>query len=160
MRVEPFLHFEQKRLSLPCVPELKLVRHTLAGLNFFLKPRCSYQRKCGSETHIVQPAQKTEVAKWSEKKSSYWYSTDGPNRIRIDNAHLATLDYAYETQSKVQLNVGDQTLLASPSTGVLSSGDIHYGLYREPSLNNSEQELFDLGFSFPTDGREQCCQIL
>ncbi|RUS22343.1 hypothetical protein BC937DRAFT_89616 [Endogone sp. FLAS-F59071] len=149
--MNPFLQLDHKprRLSLPCVPELKIVRHTVASLGFFLKPRCSYQ--------TVQNAEATKCA----NMSCYWYSTDGSRRTRIDNVHLSKLDRAYETQSKIELNLGDRTLVASPSTGVLSSGDIHYGLYREPSLHSAERESFELTFRFPCETTtESRCRIL
>ena len=74
--------------------------------------------------------------------ASYWYSTDGMDHKRLSNRHLEILDHAYERRARVEIS-DDQAFsnvaaIADPFLGTMTAGDIHYGLYRNPSLRKSE----------------------
>lgn len=75
--MNPFLQLDHKprRLSLPCVPELKIVRHAVTSLNFFLKPRCSYE--------TVQSAKATKCADVCTFEKVYTLSS----RLLFDHYH-------------------------------------------------------------------------
>lgn len=79
--------------------------------------------------------------------ASYWYSTDGMDHKRLSNRHLAVLDRAFERRMRVDIRdksaFGDLPAVADPYLGTMTSGDIHYGLYRNPSLRTSEMDALD-----------------
>lgn len=77
--------------------------------------------------------------------ASYWYSTDGMDHKRLSNRHLAVLDRAFERRARVEIY--DEaafgtglTAVADPYLGTMTAGDIHYGLYRNPSLRVRRSE--------------------
>ncbi|KAI9313692.1 hypothetical protein BX666DRAFT_2123666 [Dichotomocladium elegans] len=72
--------------------------------------------------------------------TSYWYSTDGLNQRRLPNTYLDILDHAYRRRTRVEI-IDDEAFgsnvaaVADPFLGTMTAGDIHYGLYRNPSLH-------------------------
>ncbi|KAG2219560.1 hypothetical protein INT45_013219 [Circinella minor] len=74
--------------------------------------------------------------------ASYWYSTDGMDHKRLSSRHLEILDRAYERRTRVEISddqaFGNMAAIADPFLGTMTAGDIHYGLYRNPSLRKSE----------------------
>ncbi|CAO3590952.1 unnamed protein product [Absidia cylindrospora] len=72
------------------------------------------------------------------KSTTYWYSTNGMDRKRLADRHVTALDEAFDRQARVQIfddeAFGNRPAFASPHLGTMTSGDIHYGLYRQPSL--------------------------
>ncbi|KAI9252431.1 hypothetical protein BDA99DRAFT_541150 [Phascolomyces articulosus] len=74
--------------------------------------------------------------------ASYWYSTDGMDHKRLSTRHLDMLDHAFERRARVEISddqaFGNVTAMADPFLGTMTAGDIHYGLYRHPSLRKSE----------------------
>ncbi|SAM05457.1 hypothetical protein [Absidia glauca] len=80
----------------------------------------------------------------------YWYSTNGMDQKRLANRHVAALDDAFERQARVTIYddeaFGNRSAIASPHLGTMTSGDIHYGLYRQPSLwQDSSKTSLDSG---------------
>ncbi|KAI8099838.1 uncharacterized protein BX664DRAFT_322235, partial [Halteromyces radiatus] len=77
----------------------------------------------------------------------YWYSTNGVDRKRLADRHVTALDQAFERQTRVQIYddeaFGNLPAIASPHLGTMTSGDIHYGLYRQPSLWESNDSNMD-----------------
>ncbi|CAO3613878.1 unnamed protein product [Cunninghamella blakesleeana] len=85
--------------------------------------------------------------------SSYWYSTNGMDQRKLSNKHMELLDDAFERRTRVQL-YDEEALghsipaIANPYQGTMSAGDIHYGLYRYPSLWQMENDdYYDLDTS-------------
>ncbi|KAI8144517.1 hypothetical protein BJV82DRAFT_70358 [Fennellomyces sp. T-0311] len=74
--------------------------------------------------------------------ASYWYSTDGMDHKRLSTRHLDILDRAFERRTRVEIYddqaFGNVAAVADPFLGTMTAGDIHYGLYRNPSLRQSE----------------------
>lgn len=89
--------------------------------------------------------------------ASYWYSTDGMDRKHLPNRHLDVLDRAYERRARVEI-YDEQVFgpnvpaIADPYLGTMTAGDIHYGLYRHPSLRTSDTSLDTLIFADSTIG--------
>ncbi|KAI8333981.1 hypothetical protein BC941DRAFT_433520 [Chlamydoabsidia padenii] len=83
----------------------------------------------------------------TSSNTTYWYSTNGMDHKRLANRHVAALDEAFERQTRVTIYddeaFGNRSAIASPHLGTMTSGDIHYGLYRQPSLwqDNSKASL-------------------
>ncbi|KAI8364674.1 uncharacterized protein BYT42DRAFT_165231 [Radiomyces spectabilis] len=69
---------------------------------------------------------------------SYWYSTDGMDKRRLSTRHLPALDQAFERRTRVEIYddeaFGNHVAIANPYQGTMTAGDIHYGLYRHPTL--------------------------
>ncbi|KAI9254498.1 hypothetical protein BDA99DRAFT_586583 [Phascolomyces articulosus] len=81
----------------------------------------------------------------------YWYTTNGMIHKRLSNRHTALLDQAFDRRIRVQIYDIDAfgpsaVAVANPVAGTMSAGDIHYGLYRHPSLvlNNSSAAIDSL----------------
>ncbi|CDS13671.1 hypothetical protein LRAMOSA05845 [Lichtheimia ramosa] len=70
--------------------------------------------------------------------ASYWYSTDGMDQKRLSDRHLELLDKAFEGKKRVEIHdqqaFGNTAAIADPFLGTMTAGDIHYGLYRNPTL--------------------------
>lgn len=71
--------------------------------------------------------------------ATYWYSTNGMDHKRLSNRHTRLLDEAYERRIRVEIYdieaFGPSVVaVANPFAGTMTAGDIHYGLYRNPSL--------------------------
>lgn len=70
--------------------------------------------------------------------TTYWYSTDGANHQRLANRHTSLLDQAFDKRKRIQLHdtamFGNVVAVANPYAGTMTAGNIHYGLYRHPSL--------------------------
>ncbi|KAI8065577.1 hypothetical protein BC940DRAFT_303740 [Gongronella butleri] len=79
--------------------------------------------------------------------TTYWYSTDGLDRKRLSDRHVPFLDEAFLQQKRVEIYdpdaFGDTVALACPHLGTMTAGDIHYGLYRQPSLWQPEDDGLD-----------------
>ncbi|CAO3644669.1 unnamed protein product [Cunninghamella echinulata] len=85
--------------------------------------------------------------------TSYWYSTNGMDQRKLSNKHMQLLDEAFERRTRVQI-YDEEALghsipaIANPYQGTMSAGDIHYGLYRYPSLwQMDEEDGYDLDTS-------------
>ena len=83
----------------------------------------------------------------------YWYTTNGMVHKQLSNHHTALLDQAFDRRIPVQIYDIDAfrpsaVAVANPVTGTMTAGDIHYGLYRHPSLvlNNSSAAMDSLIF--------------
>ncbi|KAI9491910.1 hypothetical protein BDB00DRAFT_873937 [Zychaea mexicana] len=83
----------------------------------------------------------------------YWYSTNGMVHKRLSNRHTALLDQAFDRRIRVKIYDIDAfgpsaVAVANPVAGTMTAGDIHYGLYRHPSLvlNNSSAAIDSLIF--------------
>lgn len=79
---------------------------------------------------------------------TYWYSTNGVDRKRLSNRHLALLDQAYEHRARVQIHDDEVfghniAAVANPYMGTMTAGEIHYGLYRYPSLMQTSEASLD-----------------
>lgn len=71
--------------------------------------------------------------------ATYWYSTNGMHHKRLSNRHTSLLDQAFDRRIRVQIYdveaFGPSVVaVANPFAGTMIAGDIHYGLYRHPSL--------------------------
>ncbi|CAO3593054.1 unnamed protein product [Absidia cylindrospora] len=80
---------------------------------------------------------------------TYWYSTRGVDQTRLSNRHLNLLDEAFERRTRVQLYDTDAfghgvPAIANPYQGTMSAGDLHYGLYRQPSLAQDSDLQLDM----------------
>ncbi|KAI9306990.1 hypothetical protein BJ944DRAFT_238252 [Cunninghamella echinulata] len=79
--------------------------------------------------------------------TTYWYSTNGMDHKRLADRHVSALDEAFERQTRVQIvdpeAFGNHPAIASPHLGTMTSGEIHYGLYRQPSLWESSDNSLD-----------------
>ncbi|KAI9495532.1 hypothetical protein BDB00DRAFT_786332 [Zychaea mexicana] len=84
----------------------------------------------------------TSIRVRHREMASYWYSTDGMDHKRLSTRHLELLDRAFERRARVEIRddqaFGIVPAIADPFLGTMTSGDIHYGLYRNPSLRQSE----------------------
>ncbi|KAF7725523.1 hypothetical protein EC973_009553 [Apophysomyces ossiformis] len=80
--------------------------------------------------------------------ATYWYSTNGMDQRRLSNRHLAVLDQAFERRTRVQIFDDDAfgrnvPAIANPYQGTMTAGDIHFGLYRHPSLWQMSEDSLD-----------------
>lgn len=71
--------------------------------------------------------------------ATYWYSTNGMHHKRLSNRHTSILDQAFDRRIRVQIYdieaFGPSVVaVANPFAGTMTAGDIHYGLYRHPTL--------------------------
>ncbi|KAI7883362.1 hypothetical protein K492DRAFT_192748 [Lichtheimia hyalospora FSU 10163] len=70
--------------------------------------------------------------------ASYWYSTDGMDHKRLSDRHLELLDKAFEGKKRVEIHdqqaFGNTAAIADPFLGTMTAANIHYGLYRNPTL--------------------------
>ena len=81
--------------------------------------------------------------------ASYWYSTDGMDHKRLSNRHLDMLDDAYKNRTRIKIfddyAFGPEVAAtADPYLGTMTAGEIHFGLYRNPSLRVSGDGMDDL----------------
>jgi hypothetical protein len=97
----------------------------------------------------------------SNTTTTYWYSTNGMDRKRLADRHVTALDEAFDQQARVEIfddeAFRNKSAIASPHLGTMTSGDIHYGLYREPSLWEQNEANLDninlvLGSSSSSNG--------
>lgn len=81
--------------------------------------------------------------------ASYWYSTDGMDHKRLSSRHLDMLDNAYKNRTRIKIfddyAFGPEVAaIADPYLGTMTAGEIHFGLYRNPSLRVSGDGMDDL----------------
>lgn len=85
------------------------------------------------------------------------------DRKRLADRHVSALDEAFDQQTRVEIfddeAFRNKSAIASPHLGTMTSGDIHYGLYREPSLWEQNEANLDninlvLGSSSSSNGNE------
>ncbi|CAO3616241.1 unnamed protein product [Cunninghamella blakesleeana] len=74
--------------------------------------------------------------------TTYWYSTNA-----ISGSSCNSINEAFERQTRVQIfdqeAFGNHPAIASPHLGTMTSGEIHYGLYRQPSLWETSDNSLD-----------------
>ncbi|KAI8340550.1 hypothetical protein BC941DRAFT_417547 [Chlamydoabsidia padenii] len=94
---------------------------------------------------MTDPSFSTDINK--NTTTIYWYSTNGMDRKRLADRHVLALDEAFDRQARVEIFDDEafkhKSAVASPHLGTMTSGDIHYGLYRQPSLWESNEASLD-----------------
>ncbi|KAI8143030.1 hypothetical protein BJV82DRAFT_613190 [Fennellomyces sp. T-0311] len=87
----------------------------------------------------------------SADPAAYWYTTNGMVHKRLSSRHTVLLDQAFDRRIRVQIYDIDAfgptaVAVANPVAGTMTAGDLHYGLYRHPSLllNNSSAAMDSL----------------